>query len=62
MCSFADWLGELTDQQIEDFASTFLTPGKREQGYGEEDYKAIKYSLNEFRSRYMTSMKEKHDC
>lgn len=55
MCSFADWLEELTDEQIESFARGFLTPEKREQGYGEEDYEGAKEKLERFRSRYMTN-------
>ena len=53
MCSFAEIIKTLTDEDIEKFAKGFLTEEMRKQGYSEEDYEESKERLNNFRTVYM---------
>ncbi len=52
-CDFANWLGDLSDEEIEDQAAAFLTPEMRAQRYGEEDAENAREALHEFRDKYM---------
>lgn len=48
---FAEYIGELTFQEIEDFAGWFKSEEGLKSGYGIEDYEEIKYRLLKFKKR-----------
>jgi hypothetical protein len=56
-----DWLGHLTEAEIEEHGEWLLQPEMREHGYTEEDAKNAKERLQEFRARYFRTKKsEQH--
>ncbi|MFA5026048.1 MAG: hypothetical protein WC503_06085 [Candidatus Shapirobacteria bacterium] len=46
------YINPLTDEEIEEFAQTFLTEAAIRKGYGEEDYQNIKYKLTKLKETY----------
>lgn len=50
---FARWIGSLSDIEIEDHASRFLSPEYAEKGYTEEDYDNVKERLELFREQFL---------
>ena len=53
MSTFAEWLdNKLSDEDIEEYAQTFLTEKAKEEGYGEDDYKSAVRTLKHFRLEY----------
>lgn len=49
---FGDFIGELTDNEIEQFASWFKSDEAKKQRYTEEDYEDVKNKLKLFRDKY----------
>jgi hypothetical protein len=50
--SIGDIVEYVTDDEIEEYAQTFLTQEARSQGYNEEDYDSAIDTLTEWRDRY----------
>jgi len=47
------YINPLTEEEIEEFAQTFLTEEAKNRGYGEEDYHNIKNKLMELKEAYI---------
>ncbi len=44
--------GNVTNEEIEEFAKTFLTDEMKKQGYGDEDFEVIKRTLVLWKQTY----------
>jgi hypothetical protein len=55
MGALVEWAWPITDEDIERYASDFLTDEMKAQGYGQDDYDSVKERLEEARTRYKTA-------
>ena len=51
--AFSLLLTTLSDEEIENYASTFLSDESKKDGFSEEDYESSKKILLEFRNEYL---------
>ena len=57
MASMRTFAGQVTDDEIREYAETFTTPKYREQGYDEEDRDAAIDTLAKWRDGYCDTAK-----
>lgn len=49
---FASFLGDLSNEEIEEYCSYYTSNAGREAGYNEEDYEEVKEKLQQFKEDY----------
>jgi len=59
MSTFAEWIGgKLSDEDIEEYAQTYLTEEAKSEGYSKDDYEYAIDKLKEFRLEFCKNGKD----
>lgn len=52
MCSFYDFAGDVSDEELREFADSYVTPEKLEEGYTMEDHAELLERVTEWRDKH----------